>query len=286
MRRMTVAVLGLLAMVSVPALQQSANAQRGSAPDYSIEAIRISTQKNYPLSMLLKGAPEKQLIDIPGNFYLIRGGGHIYLFDSGFHPSNPGAQYFWGDYISPREALQQAGVDPDKVTDIIISHVHGDHMGGLDFFPNAMFWIQRGEYEYYTTDVWQPGGKEKPNPDQMIELVRQNMRGHLHLINGDAVEILPGITVYTGTRHTFASQYIRVAGNPPYVLASDNCPLYENLKSHRVPSHMFDLAEEPAQLAALDRMAALAGSADRVVPGHDMLIYQRFPTKGRVARIR
>jgi glyoxylase-like metal-dependent hydrolase (beta-lactamase superfamily II) len=104
-------------------------------------------------------------------------------------------------------------------------------------------------------------------------------------VNGDDIEILLGIRAYTGARHTFASQYIRVGGEPPYVLASDNCYLYENLKSHRA-SATFDPADEPGNIAAQQRMISLAGSADRVVPGHDPTQFEKFSTTGRVARIR
>ena len=40
-----------------------------------------------------------------------------------------------------------------------------------------------------------------------------------------------------------------------------------------------------ANLEAIERMIDLAGSIDRVVPGHDPLQFDRFPTDGRVARI-
>jgi hypothetical protein len=33
-------------------------------------------------------------------------------------------------------------------------------------------------------------------------------------------------------------------------------------------------------------MIELAGSPDRVVPGHDILQFQRFPTQGRIAKIK
>jgi hypothetical protein len=69
------------------------------------------------------------------------------------------------------------------------------------------------------------------------------------------------------------------------VLASDNCYLYRNLDA-RAPVATFSPDDRAANLAAFDRMAALAGSKQRIVPGHDPLQFQRFPTKGRVARIR
>jgi glyoxylase-like metal-dependent hydrolase (beta-lactamase superfamily II) len=76
-----------------------------------------------------------------------------------------------------------------------------------------------------------------------------------------------------------------VDGNPPIVLASDNCYLYRNLET-RAPITTFEPADAQSNLKALERMATLAGAAERVVPGHDPLIFERFPTKGRVAKIK
>ena len=89
-----------------------------------------------------------------------------------------------------------------------------------------------------------------------------------------------------GNVSSFSSQYIRVAGNPTYVLASDNCYMYQNLESHTSISTTFDVSDRAANVAAQDRMVMLAGSKDRVVPGHDALQFKRFPTQGRVAKIK
>jgi hypothetical protein len=107
------------------------------------------------------------------------------------------------------------------------------------------------------------------------------------LVDGDNVEIFPGIRAYTGARHTYASQYLRVEGNPPFVLASDNCYFYLNLSLH-LPSATFSDADHPANIAAQSRMIELAGSVNRVVPGHDALQFQKFPTTpdGRIAKIK
>ena len=133
---------------------------------------------------------------------------------------------------------------------------------------------------------WQPGGKHGGiDPEDVQSLVRRNTEGRLRLVGGDDVEILPGIRAYTGARHTFASQYIRVDGDPPFVLASDNCYLYRNLSEHKA-SATFSEADRGANIQNQARMIELAGSPDRVVPGHDPGEFQRFPTHGRIARIR
>ena len=74
-------------------------------------------------------------------------------------------------------------------------------------------------------------------------------------------------------------------GSPAFVLASDNCYLYRNLAEHKA-SATFSEADQAANIRNQARMIELAGSADRVVPGHDPLQFEKFPTQGRIARIR
>jgi hypothetical protein len=104
-------------------------------------------------------------------------------------------------------------------------------------------------------------------------------------VDGDDVEILPGIRAYTGGRHTYAAQYLGIAGNPALVLASDNCYLYRNLQEHKA-SATFSESDWDANIKNQERMIRLAGSEDRVIPGHDALQFQKFPTQGRVAKIK
>jgi glyoxylase-like metal-dependent hydrolase (beta-lactamase superfamily II) len=257
-----------------------------SSPDYSIQAIRYATSPDVPVNELVIGGPANEKVDIAMVVWLIRGGGRTILFDSGFHRDTFLKEFPMKDYLRPDLAVASAGVKPEDVTDVVISHAHWDHMGGLDLFPKATVWIQREEYRYYTTDAWQPGGDHGGiDPEDVQELVKLNTEGRVRLVDGDNVEIFPGIRAYTGARHTYASQYLRVDGDPPYVLASDNCYFYLNLSS-RLPSATFSDADHAANVAAQARMISLAGSPDRIVPGHDMLQFQKFPTQGRVAKIR
>lgn len=257
-----------------------------SAPEYSILAIRYATLPDFPLADLVIGGPKDGKIDLAMVVWLIRGGGHTILFDSGYHRDTFLKDFAMKDYIRPDEAVRSIGVQPDAVTDIVISHAHWDHLGGIDLFPKAIVWIQREEYRYYTTDAWQPGGNHDGiDPEDVKQLLQLNTEGRLRLVEGDNVEIFPGIRAYTGSRHTYASQYLRVDGNPPFVLASDNCYLYLNLSSH-LASATFSDADHPANIAQQARMISLAGSPDRVVPGHDPLQFQKFPTEGRVATIK
>jgi len=261
-------------------------AAAAATPEYSIEAIRYASSPAMPVSELLVGGPKDEKADLAWVFWLIRGGGHTILFDSGFHRQTFVKYFPMQDYLRPDEAVKLAGVQPDQVTDIVVSHAHWDHMGGIDLFPKAQVWIQKEEYRYYTTDAWQPGGNHGGiDPEDVKALVQLNTEGRLHLIDGDNVEIFPGIRAYTGGHHTFAAQYLCVTGSPTFVLASDNAYLYRNLAAH-LASATFSDADHAANIANQARMIELAGSIDRVVPGHDALQFTRFSTQGRIAKIK
>jgi glyoxylase-like metal-dependent hydrolase (beta-lactamase superfamily II) len=169
---------------------------------------------------------------------------------------------------------------------VIISHMHWDHADGMDLFPKARIWLQKDELEYYAGSAWQSrrthGGID---PDDVLAAVRLNVEGRVGLVNGDAQEVLPGITAYTGGKHTYASQFITVntaAGT--VVLASDNMYLYENLDRHTPIAATLDAA---SNLRAQDRMKQLASKPEFIIPGHDPAVLKRFPeVSPGVVRIR
>ncbi|HUE43156.1 MAG TPA: N-acyl homoserine lactonase family protein [Candidatus Sulfotelmatobacter sp.] len=259
---------------------------RTQAPAYSIQAIRIADSPGDSAAEMVVGAPKDEKIDTMYAVWLIRGGGHNILFDSGFHRERWFKLWTIEDYLRPDQAVRLAGVKPEEITDIVVSHAHWDHMGGIDLFPKAKIWIQKEEFRYYTGDAWQPDGQHGGiDPEDVQELVKLNTEGRVRFVDGDNVEIFPGIRAYTGGHHTYASQYLLVDGNPRFVLASDNVYLYRNLVEHAA-SATFSDADHAANIAAQKRMIELAGSIDRVVPGHDALQFKKFKTIGRITQIR
>lgn len=279
----------LVALVSATFIGAASLSSPAPSPNYSIQAIRYASSPDVPVSELVVGGPKDVKVDIAMVVWLIRGDGHTILFDSGFHRDTFLKYFPMKEFLRPDEAVKLAGVKPEEVTDIVISHAHWDHMGGIDLFPKADVWLQKDEYRYYTMDAWQPGGNHGGiDPEDVKQLLQLNTEGRIHLVDGDNVEIFPGIRAYTGSRHTYASQYLRVEGNPPFVLASDNCYFYLNLSSH-LPSATFSEADHPANIKNQERMLQLAGgNPDRVIPGHDALQFQKFPTNadGRIAKIK
>ena len=260
-----------------------ANAQ--PKPQYEIYAVRYATLPGFAVSGLVAGADPSRKIDIAMMVWLVRGNGHNILVDSGFYRDQFFKQWKVADFSKPSEAVARAGVPPEEITDVIISHMHWDHADGMDLFPKAKIWVQKDELEYYAGSAWQSrrthGGID---PDDVVAAVKLNMQGRVGLVNGDAQEILPGITCYTGGKHTYASQFVGVqTAKGVVVLASDNMYLYENLEKH-VP--IAATLDADSNLRAQDRMKQLAAEPRLIIPGHDPAVMTRFQeVKPGVVRI-
>lgn len=207
-------------------------------------------------------------------FWLLRGNGKVILFDAGFYRHKFITQWKPQDYVTPAQAVQRLGVEPSHVTDIVISHIHWDHADGVDLFANAHVWLQKDEYDYYIDSTGAPLHPAIDSLDAAM-LFRLNAQGRVTKIDGDDREIFPGIRVYTGGKHTFASEYLSApTRSGTVVLASDNVYLYQNLDQHRPIAQTLDSI---SNLAAQRRMFTIASKPSLIIPGHDPLVFERFP---------
>lgn len=249
---------------------------------YWVDAVRFATAESYPTRFLVAGADSTRRTPLAFTVWLLRGDERTVLVDAGFYREKFIERWKPVGYRKPSDALAAHGVKPEDVTDIVISHVHWDHLDGADLFPRARIWIQRDEYEHYTNDSGAVLDRAI-DPDDAKMLAELRRDGRVRLIPGDSVTIMPGITVFTGGKHTFASQYAAVratlAGGKvgTVVLASDNAYLYENLQQHRPITQSLDTT---SNLRAQERMARLASDPRLIVPGHDVDVFTRFPRPG------
>ncbi|HML16589.1 MAG TPA: N-acyl homoserine lactonase family protein [Bryobacteraceae bacterium] len=253
-------------------LAGSAMAQ--TKPSYEVYAIRYATIHDFPLSELVAGADKSQKQDIAMMIWLIKGDGRNILFDSGFYREKFMNRWKPSEYSKPSEAVERTGVKAEGITDVVISHIHWDHADGFDLFPNAKIWIQKDELEYYAGQAWQGHRRTAADPEDLLGLVKMNTEGRVSLVNGDAQEIFPGITAYTGGKHTYASQFLAVnTAGGTVVLASDNVYLNMNLERHAPIAETLDAA---SNLRAQDRMKQLASSEKWIIPGHDPAVMKNF----------
>lgn len=242
-----------------------------------------------PVSNWVKGASDKDSVPISFHFWLIKcPDGKKVLVDAGCRMDLQNAVDFGlTDFERPDSVLQSIGVAASEISDIIISHPHWDHIDGLPLFPNATVWMQKKDYMHYVGEAWQGGKKPGGIAPRTIEyLLQLNMNGKLQLIDGDNKEVLKGITVYNGSRHTFDSQHIAVqSGNKKAVIAGDDIWIYQNLERMQPPPD-FATMDAKGYVANMKRMKTLASNADYIMPGHDARLFKKFPAvNNRVIRV-
>lgn len=245
-----------------------------AAPTWEVYAIRYGALPSFRVAGLIAGADTSRRLDATLMIWLLKGPDkRIVLVDAGFKRADLIARWKPLDYQRPDSAVARAGVPAEAVTDIIISHIHWDHFDGADLFPNARIWIQREEVDHHIDSVGTVLNRAIDAPDAaMLNALRA--AGRIQLVNGDAQQIIPGITVYIGGKHTYQSQYAGVhTTEGTVVLASDNMYLYENLERQVPIAQTLDAA---SNLAAQRRMTTIATSPRLIVPGHDPAVFTRF----------
>jgi glyoxylase-like metal-dependent hydrolase (beta-lactamase superfamily II) len=105
-----------------------------------------------------------------------------------------------------QQLLQQENIKKDDITDVIITHFHPDHIGGIFSedeklnFPNARFHMHEDEWHYWHSS------QSTNQPGQFKYFIEKNitkLKGYnLHLIRGDYVDLLAGITAVKADGHT------------------------------------------------------------------------------------
>jgi glyoxylase-like metal-dependent hydrolase (beta-lactamase superfamily II) len=269
-------------LASLACLASRPPTARVAPPAYEVYAVRFATYASYPTRGLVIGADSTRRTPLAFTVWLVRGGGRTILVDAGFYRDKFVQRWKPTDFTRPSEALATLGVKPEDVTDIVVSHIHWDHVDGVDLFPRARLWLQRDEYTHHTNDSGAVLDRAIDVEDAAM-LASIKSAGRLQLVDGDSAEIIPGIRVFTGGKHTYASQFVAVNANlgsghtGTVVLASDNAYLYENLERRRPIAQTLDSL---SNLRAQERMFRLASEPRLVIPGHDVEVFTRFPKPG------
>jgi glyoxylase-like metal-dependent hydrolase (beta-lactamase superfamily II) len=278
------AVAFALAVLAPVTVARAQIVSRRPVPTYEVYALRYASIP-FQVSNLIAGADTSRHLDIAMIVLVLKGSnGRTVLLDAGFYRDKFMTRWKPQEYVRPDSAVLKCGVKPEDITDVIVSHIHWDHFDGADLFPKAKVWIQKDEIEHHVDSA----GRVLANAiDAADAAMLQTLRtaGRIQAVDGDAKEIIPGITVYTGGKHTFQSQYATVhTTEGTVVLASDNAYLYENFEKHVPISQTVDRV---SNLAAQDRMKTLASDPRLIVPGHDPAVFTRFTTVAPgVVRIR
>jgi glyoxylase-like metal-dependent hydrolase (beta-lactamase superfamily II) len=175
----------------------------------------------------------------------------------------------------PADALKAVGVDAAHVTDVIITHLHYDHAGGLAAFPAATFHVQDSEMNFVTGRcMCHPRLRHAFEVEDVVTMIRRLYDGRVHFVDGDET-IFPGVSVHRAPGHTPGLQCVRVeTARGAVVLASDACHYYAN-KARQNPFPI--LVSLPDMIDSWAKLERLAASPDHVVPGHDPEVLRLYP---------
>ena len=179
---------------------------------------------------------------------------------------------------SPSEALKAINIDANQVTDVIITHLHYDHAGGLIEFPNAKFHLQEIEMAYATGPCMCHETIKMPfTGEHVCQMVKNVFSGKVVFYNGIGA-IQPGVTTHLIGGHSRGLQSVRVKTENGYMcLASDATHFYENFLTGKPFPIVVDLED---MLNGFKVIKKLASDINLVVPGHDPLLKNFFPEEG------
>ena len=120
------------------------------------------------------------------------------------------------------------------------------------------------------------GFTEGLNKEDVKNIVAKNLEGKLTLIKGDSIEMFPGIRAFIGSKHTWESQHLLInTKTDKVILASDDCWFYYNVEHLRPITYY--LFNPDAYVKQLKRMRVLQPNTSLIIPGHDPLVFSKFP---------
>ncbi len=215
------AIAGAAHAAAPMAKTQAPGFYRMAVGDFEVTVLSDGTI-DLPMDKLLHQKPEKSTKTLEHNFlkspvetsvnaFLVNTGSKLVLIDTGagglFGPT-------LGNLLA---SLKAAGYQPEQVDEIYITHLHGDHVGGLGVldkpaFPNAVVRMDKHDADYFLS---------KTNLDKASAEAKGNFQGPINAVSGYAGKVKPfegNTELVPGVRST--SSYGHTPGHTTYVVES------------------------------------------------------------------
>lgn len=245
-----------------------------SLPSYEIYAIKYAEAQRESRECFLMHDSHDGPMPMDYFVWLIRGAGRTVLVDTGFNEARADARK--RRFLRcPTEGLAALDVEAAKITTVIISHLHYDHAGNLDLFPNAEFVIQDKEVHFATGRYMRyKAARQAFEAEDVARLIHANFTGRVRFFQGDA-ELFPGIGLHLVGGHSRGLQAVSVnTKRGLVVLASDAAHYFANItRGNPFPI----VADVPENCESHERLFRLAGSLDNLIPGHDPRVFDLYP---------
>ncbi|MFN8621460.1 MAG: N-acyl homoserine lactonase family protein [Chloroflexota bacterium] len=247
-------------------------AEPETTPRWSILALDTGSSE-LEQSMLTFTSGFGQVVRIPRIMWVLRGPTTIVVDTS--VPMRGRAEEFIGEQFSrerhqePANALRDAGVDPKDVEFVLLTHLHWDHAGNCDLFPEATVLVQRDELRYAIA----PGRFFRSSflsplsgwgtPPYLVP--------NLDTVQGETT-IAPGLRVVPAAGHTPGSQAVIAETDlGTFCIAGDAISTYQNLDDDLPPGFHVNVDD------AVDTLDRLRTIADHFLPSHDYRVLSGGP---------
>jgi glyoxylase-like metal-dependent hydrolase (beta-lactamase superfamily II) len=245
---------------------------------YEVLAVRYGTRQTRAADVFLSypvyGEPDRPL-GMDYFFWVARSPSRTIVVDSGFSPEG-GAARHRTTLMDMATALRAAGVNPDDVGQVVVTHAHYDHIGGLPAFRSAEVIMTRSEYEFWTGPLGDRTLFAHHTEAAEISHLRSLRAAGRLTLTGPSHQVAPGVTLTEVGGHTPGQAVITVDGGPGrIVLASDAVHYYEELERDRPFTTVVNLAGMYAAFDQIREMEQDAGT--RVIAGHDPVVAECFP---------
>ena len=208
------------------------------------------------------------------NAYLIQTEGKNLLIDSGCR-----------DLFGPtcgflQSALKEAGLEPNDITDIFLTHLHPDHVAGAinakgsAVFENASFKVIDLEYNFWTSDTFTDS---EVNGNDWAGLARAALNAYKDKIETISLgkDIIPGVTSVSIPGHTPGHSGFRVDGGNETLIQMGDILHVPNLQLENPSiSTVFDVDSEVALKSRKELLDMV--STDRILCTSGHMIQPKF----------
>ena len=241
-------------------------------PGWTIHAVDTGTS-TLDASMLTYTAGAGTIVRIPRVIWVLRGPTTV-VVDTSVPPGAKASEFIGEELVrthdqEPANALRLAGLDPRDVEFVVLTHLHWDHAGNCDLFPDASVIVQARELRYaiapgrFFRKAFLAPSSGWGIPPYLVP--------NLRTIEGEH-KLASGLRLVRAAGHTPGSQaVIADTAHGSFAIAGDAVSTYANIDRDLPPGYHVDVD------ASMETLDDLRRAADHVLPSHDYAVFTDGP---------